>query len=202
MLIPLPSARNALAGALAAIVAAGATAIDAPISGGPETLLGGTAGFFIGGDAHDVARFMPVAKILSDRIVHVGAIGSGATARIVNNMMIATDLQGLKEALSLGQQAGLAPEVMLPLLTGSPTANGILAARMGHFPGENDSVGFSVDGAVKGSAVFRAAAKEYGLTAPSLDAVAQSRKETQDMGHGGADIAAMIVTHLDRLKSP
>ncbi len=57
---------------------------------------------YIGGSEADVQRFRPVAEVLSNRIVHVGPLGHGAAAKLVNNMMLMGFWQTLKEALTWG----------------------------------------------------------------------------------------------------
>lgn len=67
------------------IEAAGGRIIDAPISGGPEMVAAGTIGLYLGGADEDIARFMPLASRLSNRVLPVGPLGAGAAAKIVNN---------------------------------------------------------------------------------------------------------------------
>lgn len=50
-------------------------------------LLAGTVRLYIGGAEKDVQRFLPVTETLSNRIHHVGKLGDGASAKLVNNMM-------------------------------------------------------------------------------------------------------------------
>ncbi|MCP4318607.1 MAG: NAD(P)-dependent oxidoreductase [Hyphomicrobiales bacterium] len=118
-----------LRGQAAAIEAAGGAVLDAPISGWPTMVTSGKAGLYVCGRDSDVARFMPVAQALSNRIYHVGDLGAGTAAKIVNNMMLAGYWQCLKEAMQVGKKTGLGAEKMLDILTGSPAANGSLAAK-------------------------------------------------------------------------
>jgi 3-hydroxyisobutyrate dehydrogenase-like beta-hydroxyacid dehydrogenase len=62
------------------IEAAGGQLMDAPISGGPEMVASGTAGLLMGGREADMVRFEPVGAHLSNRMLRVGPLGSGAAA--------------------------------------------------------------------------------------------------------------------------
>lgn len=183
---------DTLRGQAEAIHRAGAAALDAPISGGPDMVAAGKAGFYIGGDAADVARFRPVAEALADRIHHVGALGAGAAAKIVNNMMLMGFWEALKEALQLGKRAGLDLDTMLKFLATSPAASGAFQHRLPVLRGESDAVGFTVAGVVKDGEMFRRTARKYGVKVPAIDAAFASYQAHQARGNGEKDLATMV----------
>jgi 3-hydroxyisobutyrate dehydrogenase len=176
----------------AAIARSGGTALDAPISGGPDLVAEGKAGLYIGGAKADVARFMPVAEALSNRIHHVGALGAGAAAKIVNNMMLMGFWETLKEATLFGKSAGLDLPKMLEILKGSPAASGAFLHRLPVLLGESDAVGFTVSGVVKDGEMFRRTAREYGVNVPAIEAAFASYQAHQARGNGEKDLATMV----------
>ncbi len=180
-----------------AIRRAGGGALDAPISGGPDLIAEGKAGLYIGGDAAHVARFMPVAEALSNRIHHVGDLGAGAAAKIVNNLMLMGFWETLKEALTLGKRAGLGLDKMLEILKGSPAASGAFLHRMPVVLGQSDAVGFSVSGVVKDGAMFRRTAAQYGVKVPAIEAAFASYSAHLDKGNGEKDLATMVRAAYD-----
>ncbi|MDD9976824.1 MAG: NAD(P)-dependent oxidoreductase, partial [Boseongicola sp.] len=145
------------------ILAAGGRLIDAPISGGPEMVEAGTIGLFIGGAEDDVARFWPVGELASNRMARVGDLGMGATAKIVNNVALAGAFQSAVEALLLGQKLGLGLEVMLGFLAKSPGTTPMFKDRIAKITGEDEEVGFSVDGGVKDLTLFTGVAEAAGI---------------------------------------
>ena len=149
---------------------AGGTALDAPISGGPDLVLAGKAGFYIGGAAADFERFRPVAEEMSNRVHHVGALGEGAAAKIVNNMLLLGFWGCLKEAVQVGKHAGLSAETMMKFLAGSPAATPLLAQRVPVILGQSDDVGFTISGVVKDGAMFARTAQQYGIAVPAMEA--------------------------------
>jgi len=171
---------------------AGGAAVDAPVSGGPDLVADGRAGLYLGGAGTDVARFMPVARLLAHRIVHVGAVGAGAAAKLVNNMMLIGFWQTLKEALQVGKRQGLSLETMIEILLDSPAANAALRQRAPVVLGESDAVGFSVAGIVKDISLFVAAAERAGVAAPAIAAALESFTAHRDAGHGAEDLATMV----------
>ncbi|UCH75983.1 MAG: NAD(P)-dependent oxidoreductase [Rhodospirillales bacterium] len=185
-------APDTLRGRTDAIRGAGGAAIDAPVSGGPDLIASGRAGLYIGGDDGDVARFMPVARLLADRIHHVGGLGAGAAAKIVNNMMLAGFWQTLKESLEVGKRLGLDLATMIEILCDSPAANAALRRRAPVVLGESDAVGFSVTGVIKDIALFVETAEAAGVAAPAIAAALDSFAAHRDAGHGDEDLATMV----------
>lgn len=188
---------DALRGEANTLRAAGAAALDAPISGGPDMVAAGRAGFYIGGDVADVARFMPVAQALSDRIHHVGPLGAGAAAKIVNNMMLMGFWQTLKEALAIGKRAGLDLDTMLKVLGTSPAASGAFQHRLPVLRGESDAVGFSVAGVVKDGRMFSRVAETLQVETPAIAAAIASFRAYDAAGHGEEDLARMVRAAYD-----
>jgi len=171
---------------------AGGSVIDAPISGGPETVLAGTAGLYIGGDAEDVVRFQPLAELISNHIVHVGDLGSGTTAKIVNNMMLLGYWQCLKEAIQVGKKSGLSAGQILEILSSSPSANAMLSTRLPVILGESDAVGFTVSGVAKDGALLASVSRQLGVPAPAIEAGLASFRDAEARGYGEADLAVMV----------
>lgn len=102
-----PETSRALA---ATLREAGHAMLDAPVSGGPAGAAAGTLTMMVGGEAADIERAAPVLDSLAGKIVHVGANGTGHAAKLVNNLLCATHLLAIGEALLLAEAAGAAPE--------------------------------------------------------------------------------------------
>lgn len=81
--------------------------IDAPVSGGPAGANSGQLTMMVGGSDADFARAMPVLSVLGGKITHVGPVGAGHAVKIVNNMLVASHLLTMSEAVRLGKAAGV-----------------------------------------------------------------------------------------------
>lgn len=98
----------------------GATAVDAPISGGPELVLEGACGLFVGGETEAAARALHSLKAISNRVFHVGPLGTGLAMKTINNGMLQTYFNGLADFMPVAQRAGLPLETALRILCGGP----------------------------------------------------------------------------------
>lgn len=97
----------------------GVAYLDAPVSGGAAGAAAGTLAMMVGGDAAALAAARPVLDRLATRILHIGESGAGQVAKLVNNLMVATNLVVAGEALRLGARAGVPPEALLPVINGA-----------------------------------------------------------------------------------
>ncbi|MFV1463843.1 MULTISPECIES: NAD(P)-dependent oxidoreductase [unclassified Phaeobacter] len=173
------------------ITAAGAGVLDAPVSGWPKVVSMGQAGVFIGGEPVDVARFVPVAELFANRVFHVGPLGQGLATKIVNNIMLASYWQSLREALGVGRSLGLPGELMLDILISGPAANGALSGKSEIILGKESPASFTVAGIAKDLGVFCEVAAQGGVATPALQAALESFTQFRDAGYADRDFAAM-----------
>jgi 3-hydroxyisobutyrate dehydrogenase len=97
----------------------GVAYIDAPVSGGTSGADNGTLTVMCGGDAAVIERVRPVLVSFAGKIVHCGAIGTGAAVKAVNNALLAVDLWSTAEGLAALCKAGVSPAVALDVINAS-----------------------------------------------------------------------------------
>jgi len=111
----------------------GAVVIDAPVSGGRDVALSGGLVVAVGGDADAIERCRPVFATFADKVIHLGPVGAGQYAKLINNALLAANLAVGDDALSLAQALGLAPDALAEVVRhGSGRSFGLdvaLAAR-------------------------------------------------------------------------
>jgi len=90
-----------------AIERAGATLLDAPVSGSVQLVEQGALTIMVGGDATGLETARPVLEALGNNIFHLGELGSGATIKLAVNSMIHSINIALSEALVLAEKAGV-----------------------------------------------------------------------------------------------
>jgi len=85
----------------------GAAGMDCPVSGGCHRAATGNISIFAGGDRATFERVLPVLKILGQRILHTGAVGSASALKVLTNYLCTVHLVALTEALTVAKVAGL-----------------------------------------------------------------------------------------------
>jgi 3-hydroxyisobutyrate dehydrogenase len=81
--------------------------VDAPISGGPALAERGGLTILVGGAETDVALAAPVLDDLAANRTHLGPLGGGQTAKILNQAIVGTSYVLMAETLTLAKAAGL-----------------------------------------------------------------------------------------------
>jgi 3-hydroxyisobutyrate dehydrogenase len=93
---------------LAALVeAAGATALDAPVSGGCHRAATGNISILVGGDRGAFETVLPALTVMGRRILHTGPLGSASVLKVVTNYLCSVHLVALGEAMMVAKRAGM-----------------------------------------------------------------------------------------------
>jgi 3-hydroxyisobutyrate dehydrogenase len=85
----------------------GIMVIDAPVSGGGLGAAEGTLTVMCGGLDDAFARALPVFETFGKTIVHLGDVGAGQRAKIVNNALMAANMGLAHAALAAGEALGI-----------------------------------------------------------------------------------------------
>lgn len=85
----------------------GVRLIDGPVSGFPVLAEAGKLTIMAGGAAEDVEAAREVFDVLGESIVHMGALGSGATVKLLNNMIGLPAMLLAPLAMHMAKAAGL-----------------------------------------------------------------------------------------------
>ncbi|CAK9305041.1 unnamed protein product [Gordionus sp. m RMFG-2023] len=102
-----------------------ASFIDAPVSGGVPGAVNATLTFMAGGSDADVKRASAIiTPFMGKKLFHCGKeVGSGLSAKLCNNMLLAICMIGTSEALNLGRTLGLDPKVLTDIINESTGKN-------------------------------------------------------------------------------
>jgi 3-hydroxyisobutyrate dehydrogenase-like beta-hydroxyacid dehydrogenase len=94
----------------------GITLIDAPVSGGGPSAEAGRLLVMVGGDAETLERVRPVFATYGNPVVHLGPVGAGQRAKLINNLMLTANLGVLESAYVLARSLGVDPEHLSTVL--------------------------------------------------------------------------------------
>ena len=81
--------------------------VDAPVSGGPPAAGTGTLTIMAGGEAEEIAKLQPLFNDIAGRFTHVGPMGSGLVAKMINQLIVGCGHAVMAEALVLAEAAGI-----------------------------------------------------------------------------------------------
>ena len=97
--------------------AKGVSLIDAPVSGGAPAVAEKRLLVMVGGDPEIVERCRPVFETYANPVIHLGGLGSGQVAKLLNNLMFTANLANAKTTLELGEALGVNTSSLSDILT-------------------------------------------------------------------------------------
>ncbi|MGY4712549.1 NAD(P)-dependent oxidoreductase [Mycolicibacterium sp. CBM1] len=95
----------------------GVAVVDAPVSGGGPAAQAGTLLVMVGGEDEVVERMRPVFATYGDPIVHLGGVGAGQVAKLLNNLMFTANLATAATTLRLGEELGVSPQKLAEIIS-------------------------------------------------------------------------------------
>lgn len=119
--------------------------LDAPISGGSEGAAAGTLSIMVGGDPDDFARALPYLEQMGTTITHVGNVGDGQLTKLMNQVLVVTNMLGVAEALVFATASGLDVRKALAAVEGGAGGSWMLSKRAPQVIDDDWRPGFRVD---------------------------------------------------------
>lgn len=177
----------------AAALARGATALDAPVSGGDVGARNATLSVMVGGDKQTVDRVMPLFEAVGKRIIYLGGAGAGQHTKMCNQIVIAGTMVGMCESLLYGYQAGLSLDTMIECIRGGAAACWALDNLAPRVIKRDFAPGFFVEHFIKDMGIALAEADRMGLALPGLALVHQLYLAVRAQGHGRSGTQALTL---------
>jgi 3-hydroxyisobutyrate dehydrogenase len=81
--------------------------LDAPVSGGEGGAIAGTLSIMVGGDTAILERCRPILEAMGKTITYIGGHGMGQTTKLMNQILVAGNLNAVCEALVFAQKQGV-----------------------------------------------------------------------------------------------
>lgn len=130
--------------------AKGVHSVDAPVSGGDVGAKNAALSIMIGGDEAVVEALQPCFEAMGKTIVRQGGPGAGQHTKMVNQILIATGMIGVCEALLYGHKAGLDLETVLKSVSTGAAGSWSLSNYGPRMMANNFDPGFFVEHFIKG----------------------------------------------------
>ncbi|HET7445756.1 MAG TPA: NAD(P)-dependent oxidoreductase [Solirubrobacterales bacterium] len=170
----------------------GLAVLDAPVSGGDVGARSASLSIMVGGAAADFERALPLLAAMGSTVTRVGEAGAGQVVKAANQVLVALTIEGVAEALTLAESAGIASATVLDVLGSGLAANRVMEVRRQHFVDHAFAPGFRVDLHRKDLGIALDAAAEAGVTLPATPVVAGLLDRLREEGRGGEDHTALL----------
>jgi 3-hydroxyisobutyrate dehydrogenase len=177
-------------------------ALDAPVSGGDVGAKNAALSIMVGGDAQVVDAVKPLLECMGKTIVHQGPAGSGQHTKMVNQILIASGMIGVCEALLYGYKAGLDLNTVLQSVSGGAAGSWSLSNLGPRILNRNFEPGFFVEHFIKDMGIALAEARRMNISLPGLALANQLYVAVQAQGFGrkGTHALMLALEHLSNVK--
>ncbi len=172
----------------------GVKVLDAPVSGGTRGAEAGTLAIMVGGDPAVLEEARPVLEPMAGKIFHLGDVGCGNVAKLVNNMIGLACNSICAEGFVLGVKAGIDPQALYDLLTISTADNWSLRQYPRTVFKGDFAPGFKISLAHKDIGLALGLGQEYGVPLPVAEAVKSDLAGAVRAGRGDQGVDSVILS--------
>lgn len=165
--------------------------LDAPVSGGQKGAQDGTLAIMVGGDESMFERSRAVLQTMG-RPTRIGPAGTGQLAKLVNQMMVASTLAAVAEAMLLAERGGADPAQVRAALLGGFADSTILRQHAARMIAQDFQPGGPAKYQVKDTRTAIGFAQSVGLELPVLGLVDDLFSDMVENGDGELDHSAVI----------
>ena len=181
-----------------ALAKKGIRMIDAPVSGGEPKAIDGTLAIMVGGAQADFDAAQPLFAIMGSSAVLVGAIGSGNTCKLTNQVIVALNIAALSEGMMLAKKAGTDPQKVFEAIRGGLAGSTVMNAKTPMMLADNYKPGFRIDLHIKDLQNALDTGAAFDAPLPLTEQIQQVMRNLSANGDGSLDHSG-IAKHYEAL---
>ena len=170
--------------------------VDAPVSGGPPAVEAGTLTVMAGGEAADLERLAPLMKDIAGRCTHMGPVGAGLAAKMINQLIVGVGMAMLGEAMGLCEKAGIDTARIPECLGGGYADSNVMKGYWPRMVARDFAPRGYVRQLLKDLEMVDAWAKDLGGRTPALQVAIDAYRELKKKGLTELDTAAVAKLYL------
>lgn len=165
----------------------GITLVDAPLSGGVLGAAEGTLSVMVGASEADYTIVRDALSPCASRITRMGETGTGATAKLCNQIVVAETITALSEAFALARASGIAAEALADALAGGLAGSEALRQKRHHWIEESFEPGGTIDYQIKDLRYATEMATALGFDLAGLRTALDTFERSAAAGDGALD---------------
>jgi 3-hydroxyisobutyrate dehydrogenase len=166
--------------------------VDCPVTGGREGAEKGTLTLLIGAEEDELAAVRPVLEAFSARIFRFGPPGMGTAFKLINNLILATQILVTGEGIAFAERSGLDLLLVAEAIQSGAMASPIVKAKLPFILKRDFSdTNFALRWMLKDLRYGLEYADEIGLRLPAAERICELFAEADSRGWGGMDYSAV-----------
>jgi 2-hydroxy-3-oxopropionate reductase len=164
------------------------------VSGGERGAIDAALSIMVGGDGEAFERAVPVFQALGKNVVHIGPSGAGQVTKACNQLVVASTIEAVAEALLLAERSGVDPAKVREALLGGFAGSKILEVHGQRMLDRTFDPGFRIRLHRKDARIVEEAAGATGTPIPAFAVVAAQLQDAVDAGESELDHSGLFVT--------
>lgn len=176
----------------AAYAEKGVRFLDAPVFGSKNEAANGGLWIVAGGDRDLFEQVKPILEVLSETTHYMGGTAMGTSMKLVGNLVVASQLEALGEAMALATKAGLNPEDVLGVLHVTDFKSPIFDGVGQMLINRDFTTHFSLKLMLKDANLIARFAQDLNVPLPAAAATREVIKAAVNQGWGGENASAFI----------
>ncbi|MEU5179305.1 NAD(P)-dependent oxidoreductase [Streptomyces longwoodensis] len=172
--------------------AAGGRYVEAPVSGSRVPAQQGQLVAMLAGDEDAVAAVRPLLAPLCRETFTCGPAPGALLMKLAVNLFLITQVTGLTEAFHFADRQGLDRGLFLDVLDAGPMASAVSRMKAPKLLHGDFAVQAAALDVLKNNRLIAEAARAARLASPLLDTCHALFEETVELGHGDADMVAVL----------
>jgi 3-hydroxyisobutyrate dehydrogenase len=142
--------------------------IDAPVSGGDIGARDAKLSIMVGGEKEAFTEVLPLLEKLGTNIVYQGKAGAGQHTKMANQIVIASNMIGVTEAIIYAEKAGLDPNTVLKSISTGAAGSWSLSNLVPRMLKGDFEPGFYIKHFIKDMNIALEEAQQMGMETPGL----------------------------------
>jgi 3-hydroxyisobutyrate dehydrogenase-like beta-hydroxyacid dehydrogenase len=174
----------------------GAHLIDAPFTGSKGAAEKGQLVYYVAADPADLERAKPILEATSKHMVYFDRLGDASLIKIATNLITASIVESLSEAVAISEKAGVNPDKLVEAIEYNACRSGVSDLKIQAILKRDFDPNFSLTNMLKDSRLALKLAEKFKLELPVTKTVSQVLERADKKGWGAQDFA--VVSELVR----
>lgn len=171
--------------------AAGCGFLNAPFTGSKVAAGNGELVYYAGGPAELINRLTPFLQATSSKIIPFDTPAAPTVVKLTTNLISASTVQALAEALRITRSFGIAPERLIEAVGVNACASALSGMKLPSMAAGEFDPHFSLSNMLKDARYALDLASRSGLDTPGIETTARQMQMLADAGFGDEDFSAL-----------
>jgi 3-hydroxyisobutyrate dehydrogenase len=174
------------------ILTAGGCYVEAPVSGSRKPAEAGQLVVMLAGKPKPVEKVLPILQPMCHKVFNCGLVPNALLMKLAVNLFLITMVTGLAEAVHFANCHELDMQLFQDILNAGPMASNVSQVKIDKLITRDFDVQASITDVLKNNRLIAESARDAQLASPLLDICHALYEETENLGHGQLDMAAVI----------